>query len=81
MFCWVTLLVGFSSPVSIFVIPSTEIIVANALRNYSANFGGGAGLVGGIAALLILGETWDLVTNGEFWRIDMVVISLAGILG
>ena len=71
----------FPGPVCVFVVPSAKIVVANTLRDYSANLCSRTSFIGGIAALLILSEARNLIANGEFWRIDTVVISLAGILG
>ena len=64
IFCWTTSAIGFPGPISVFVIPSTKIVVADALRNYGANFGGGAGFIGRFTTGLVIGETWDLIADG-----------------
>ena len=81
IFRWTTSAIGFPGPVCIFIIPSTKIVVADTLRDYGANFGGRAGFSGRITTVLVIGKTWDLIANGEFWCIDTVVVSFAGILG
>ena len=51
-------------PGSIFVIPGAEIIIADTLWNYRTNLGRGAGLIGRITTILVIGKTWDLIANG-----------------
>ena len=80
IFRWTTSAIGFPGPISVFIIPSTKIVVANTLRDYGANFGGGTGFIGRITTVLVIGKTWDLIANGEFWCVDTVIVGLAGVL-
>ena len=71
----------FFFPGGVFMIPSTKIVIANTLRNYSANFRGVPSLGGRITTGLIIEESRYLIANCKFRCIDFIITSITGITG
>lgn len=68
-------------PGGIFMIPSAKVIVANTLRNYSADFRSISSFGGRITTGLIIEESRYLITNGEFRCIDFIITGITRIAG